>query len=563
MVRRLWSMVNKIKGRSPDELRVRLGQALAAYGERSGWSSQAHLPSDGAFFRLLDRAQLSGGVLSPEALLAHFRGRSTPSFFVAFEDPKKTVAALRQRFGPQAEQHVLERARRICAGRFDLLGLHELQFGDPIDWQLEPVAGKRGPRVHWSRINYLDAAQVGDNKIVWELNRHQHFLTLGRAYWYTGDERFAETFAAHLTGWMEQNLPKLGINWASSLEIAFRAISWLWSFYFFRESPHLTPHLWMTVLKFLYLHARHLETYLSTYFSPNTHLTGEALGLYYLGTLLPEFRRARGWRATGREILLRELQRRHIRADGVYFEQSSYYHRYTLDFCAHFHTLAQRNGEPAELGFLEKYAALLDHLMVLTRPDGRTPLFGDDDGGRFLPLDDRDVNDFRAALATGAVLFARPDYKAVAEAPAEETLWLLGEEGQQTFDRLDAQPPQSTSRDFPEGGYYVMRDGWERTSHYLLVDCGPHGFFNCGHAHADVLSFELAAHGRSLLVDPGTYTYTGSASARDWFRSSAAHNVLTIDGESSSAPGGTFSWKAVARAQAVSWRNHNRFDFFS
>src|SRR5207245_315273 len=193
-------------------------------------------------------------------------------------------------------------------------------------------------------------------------------------------------FTVHLESWMEQNPPKLGMNWASSLEVAFRAISWLWSFYFFKDSPLLTPRLFVLALKFLYLHARHLETYLSTYFSPNTHLTGEALGLYYLGTLLPEFRRARRWQTTGRQILLNELER-HVRPDGVYFEQSSYYHRYTIDFCAHFHTLAELNGEPAELDFAEKYIALLDHLMHLTRPDGRTPLFADDDGGRFVHLD--------------------------------------------------------------------------------------------------------------------------------------------------------------------------------
>ena len=140
-------------------------------------------------------------------------------------------------------------------------------------------------------MNYLDAAVTGDKKIVWELNRHQYFITLGQAYWLTGDQRYAQTFVSHLDSWMDQNPPKLGINWASSLEVAFRSISWLWALYFFKDSPALTAPTFLRTLKFLYLQARHLETYLSTYFSPNTHLTGEALGLFYLGTLLPEFRR--------------------------------------------------------------------------------------------------------------------------------------------------------------------------------------------------------------------------------------------------------------------------------
>jgi hypothetical protein len=562
MAKHLLRILKKIKGRSPDELRVRLGQALAAYGERAGWSSQARLPCDEALFRMLDASRISGRTLSAESLLAHFRTRTVPRFFAAFDNQEKTVHLLRETLGPHAEKGVIERARRLSAGHFDLLGLHDLHFGEPVDWHLEPVSGKRASLVHWSRIDFLNAAQVGDNKIVWELNRHQHFLTLGRAYWYTRDERFAQTFVAHLSGWMNQNPPKLGINWVSSLEIAFRAISWLWSFYFFKNSPLLTPPLFLRAWKFLYLHARHLETYLSTYFSPNTHLTGEALGLYYLGTLLPEFRRAASWRSSGKRILLRELHR-HVQPDGVYFEQSSYYQRYTTDFYAHLYILSRLNGEPAGPDLEVKYAALLDHLVHLTRPDGSTPLFGDDDGGRFVPLDEREANDFRAALSTGAVALARPDYKYVAGEPAEETLWLLGDEGRRAYDRLDPRPPLHDSRAFSDGGYYVMRDGWARDSNYLLVDCGPHGILNCGHAHADVLSLELAAGGRTLLVDPGTYTYTGSPELRDSFRSAGAHNTLTIDDQSSSVPDRTFSWKNVARARPLCWTSHKRFDYFS
>ena len=77
---------------------------------------------------------------------------------------------------------------------------------------------------------------AGDKKITWELNRHQHFVKLGQAYWLTGDEKYAATFVDHLKSWMDQNPPKLGINWASSLEVAFRSISWLWALAFFKDS---------------------------------------------------------------------------------------------------------------------------------------------------------------------------------------------------------------------------------------------------------------------------------------------------------------------------------------
>src|SRR4030095_15782656 len=159
--------------------------------------------------------------------------------------------------------------------------------------------------------------------------------------------------------------------------------------------------------------------------------------------------------------------------------------------------------------------------------------------------------------------FQRADYKQVSAGLAEETLWLLGAKGLAELDCVQAREPLAQSMAFTHGGYYVMRDGWSPYANYMLLDCGPHGTNNCGHAHADALSFELAANGRTLLIDPGTFTYTGSKDERDWFRSSAAHNTLTVDGESSSISAGPFSWNTIANCVTDSWISRARFDYFS
>jgi len=545
------SKLHKLRQVGFDELRVRGSQALAAFTERQNWSSRSKLISDDALLRLLD-----GGLRSTSDLYTHFRERTTPKFFTSFIDPQATINELRRRW-PDAETEIVERADRIVAGHFDLLGFRNLSFGNPIDWHLEPTAHKRAPLVHWSRLNYLDADLFGDKKITWELNRHQYFITLGQAYWLTGDERYAKTFVDHVNSWMDQNPPKLGVNWASSLEVAFRSIAWIWALHFFKSA--VTAETFSRLCKFLYLNARHLETFLSTYFSPNTHLTGEALGLFYIGALMPEFKESARWRNKGLEILLSQLPR-HVQADGVYFEQSSYYHRYTADFYLHLRVLLSNAGEPIPPVLDEKLRLLLDHLMYITRPDGTTPLFGDDDGGRLLGFFARPANDFRATLGVGAALFERADYKFVAGDAVEEVLWLLGPD-LFSFDQIRATEPEKQSVAFPAGGYYVMRDGWTPDSNYLLFDCGPHGTDNCGHAHADALSFELAVNGRTVLIDPGTYTYTGSKQMRDWFRSSAAHNTLTVDNESSSVSDGPFSWKTIAHSECSSWITEESFDY--
>ena len=546
--------LSRLKKISFDELRVRGAQKWFSFSERRGWSSLGRLPTDQETLELFE-PQLR----SPAEVLEYLRRQIKTSFFRAFANREATVNELR-RVWPNAEREIIERANQIVAGRFDLLGFKQLFFGDPIDWHLEPIAQKRSPLVHWSQVDYLESSLVGDKKIIWELNRHQYFVTLGQAYWLTGDERYARTFVAHVESWMAANPPKLGINWASSLEVSFRTISWLWALAYFADSPSVTDRFLLAMLKFLYLAGLHIENYLSTYFAPNTHLTGEALGLFYLGTLLRDLRVSERWRHTGRRILLSCLSLQ-LRADGVYFEQSSYYHRYTTDFYLHFWILSQRNNETPPPK--EKLSQLLDHLLYITRPDGTSPLFGDDDGGRLVMLDRRAPNDFRAALSTGAVLLNRGDYKYVAAPVAEETLWLLGPESIEGFAVLAAEEPQQRSAAFRDSGYYVMRDGWESTSNYLLFDCGPHGALINAHSHADCLSFEAAVGGRLVLQDPGTYTYTGSGELRDLFRGSSSHNTLTIDHEPQSLPDGPFTWRTVANCASDVWLSRDRFDFVS
>ena len=283
--------------------------------------------------------------------------------------------------------------------------------------------------------------------------------------------------------------------------------------------------------------------------------------MFYLGLLLPELRRAGHWRALGQEILEREITRQ-VFEDGVYFEQATYYQRYTADFYLHFLILAEANHLPIQDTTRSRLEALLDHLMFIQRPDGTSPLIGDDDGGRLVTLADTEPNDFRGTLTTAGVVFERPDYCSVAGALSMEVLWLLGKGRPERVSTLPASLPDRASQAFSEGGYYVMRDGWGQQADYMIIDCGVHGSGNGGHAHADMLSFDVAAQGRPILIDPGTYCYTSEPPWREYFRSSAAHNTVTVDGASSSSTIGPFRWGHVARPTRQIWKTHPRFDFF-
>ncbi len=527
------------------EIQERSRQELSKLGERALRAGMAEM-SDKALRREFASSALNGnGAGAAASIVERFRSAALaggqPSWFSSFAFRPEIVETMRSRFAAEG-QAIIRRAGRACEGRFDLLGLTDLGFGEPIDWHLEATSGKRTGLDHWSRMTDLDPEVAGDDKVTWELNRHQHFVTFGQAWRLTGGERYVEAFVNQASAWMDANPPKRGINWASSLELAFRIISWLWAWRLCADSPLLTTTFTSRLLKYLVAQGRHIESYLSHYSSPNTHLTGEALGLFYLGAALPELRRARHWRDLGLRLLLDQLPI-HVRRDGVYFEQASYYHRYTADFYTHLLLLApELRGEVGE-----SLTLLHDHLMWITRPDGSSPFIGEDDGGRLIKLGDRALDDFRDTLATGAALFGRGDWKFVAGEAAVETLWLLGPQGLADYDRLKPEPPGERARAFDESGYFIMRDGWAGESSYALVDCGPHGapFGGC-HAHADALAIEFAAGGVTWLLDPGTFNYTGDPQARDEFRSTAAHNTVTVDDEWQSIPGKPFTWRRSA-----------------
>lgn len=81
---------------------------------------------------------------------------------------------------------------------------------------------------------------------------------------------------------------------------------------------------------------------------------------------------------------------------------------------------------------------------------------------------------------------------------------------------------------FPDAGIYVMRS--ERI--YLAAVCHKIGVNGIGpHKHNDWLSFELCVDGKPVIVDPGTYCYTGNMEMRRLFRSTAYHNTVVIDRE--------------------------------
>lgn len=459
---------------------------------------------------------------------------------------------------PAQVSSIVADAERICSHRFDLLGYTDLQYGAEIDWHKDAVHGKSAPLLPFYKIRFLNFEQVGDSKVTWELNRHQHFLTLAKAYKLTDDARFVAELMKQWNSWHAHNPYPYGINWASSFEVAIRSVSWVWVYFLFDGDTVAERTFRAECLRELSRNARHIERYLSTFFSPNSHLIGEGIALFFIGVLFPHLRSARRWRVRGWQIIVREASAQ-LREDGMHFEQSAYYHVYHVDFLLHAFVMARRNRIPVPAEFERALMKALEALNTLARC-GDPPKLGDEDGGRFFDPRRNRSNHMRDPLSTGALLFGRGDFKGTAGEFCEETLWLLGPSVPEQWTQLQSSYKVPVSQALPYAGLYSLVDSSKRE---LIIDAGPQGALQGGHGHADALGICVRNNGVDLLIDPGTGVYIDNAGLRSVFRGTGMHNTLQMDNLDQTERTALFKWATLPHVEADVWVPGDNFDLFA
>ncbi|HEX8337767.1 MAG TPA: alginate lyase family protein [Pyrinomonadaceae bacterium] len=488
---------------------VRLrGERAALTGGRGGEPAPARLAPG--------FARMSGA-----ELLEHFRARTSPRLFAGFEEAGGAPGHLPPgRAGAEAE------AREVVEHRWPLLGYGVQEFGARVEWLREPVSGVRWPLGFHADVP-LVRGDGSDVRVLWELNRLGHLLTLGRAYAAGGGEELAEEFFAQVEGWCEQNPVGQGPNWACAMEAALRAVNLLAAFRLFRRSAALDAGRLARLLALFDAHGRHVRRNLEySYLATGNHYLSDVAGLLWLGLLLPELEAAAGWREFALKEMLRELDRQ-VMPDGADWEASTGYQRFVAEVFLYSFLLCRENGIDAGERAWIRVRWMLEYMLACLRPDGRAPLVGDADGGRFLPLALRGADEYAYLLAVGAALFREPHYKVQEETP-EEVFWLLGAEGVRTFEALGTRgAAASRSQTFGWARVCVLR----ARDLYLHLNAGGAGLEGRGaHGHNDALSIEVSACGVSFIRDPGTYVYTSDLRARHEFRSTAYHSTVEVDG---------------------------------
>ena len=452
-------------------------------------------------------------------------------------------------------------ADELLAGRWNVFALRGAQLGFPPAWNRDPRTGTVAPMAPGPSIDYRDASLVGDIKYLWEPSRHLELVTLAQAWRCSGERKYRDGARTLLTSWLDQCPYPQGVHWASSLELGVRLLNWAAAWQLLADT--IDDDWRQRWLNAVYKHCHFISHHLSRHSSANNHLLGEYMGLYIASLQWPCWPESARWLALAERGLVEQGLRQNWE-DGVNTEQSIYYHPEGMDMMLLCQLAARANGRSFPADWLARLERMAEFLAAVMDVGGNVPMIGDADDARMLRLDAAAGPPYRSRLASAALLFGRADFKAKAGTLDDRNRWLFADAaarwaGLPPLAVAVCEPPRMA---FPQGGYYLLGKDFDTAREVrIVIDSGPLGYLSlAAHGHADALAFTLSMGGVELLVDPGTYAYHTQRQWRDYFRSTAAHNTVEVDGLNQSEIGGNFMWLHKARAVALA---HDATHFFA
>lgn len=431
--------------------------------------------------------------------------------------PQLTARWLALDRAPQASPHAVETIRKLFESSFPHLN-RPLKEDD-----------KRIADLLSGRFTYLNQT-LELKKVDWNARYISHLWNyqlhyFGFSVWCVrdflerGDEHAMRRCQELIEDWIETARIGHSDGW-DAYPISLRVVNWIYAYALVAgryDDPRFLELWRASIYRQLDFLSRHVEYHLLA-----NHLIKNAKALVIGGSFFAGDPRGAKWLAQGKKLLWRELEEQ-VLEDGGHYERSPMYHTITLaDFLECFALLEafRSDGErrkqasaeaPSHSAFIEvirqKLCAMTRFLAAMTGPDGSLALFNDS-----------------------------------ANTEEAEPLPIISAAECILGDNLRSYPLR-----FPETGYYLWnsRDGADR----IIADAGPPSVsYNPGHAHCDLLSYELWIRGKPFVVDSGVHGYAGDR-FREYSRSTRAHNTVSINGHEQSEVWGSF--RMARRAEVL------------
>jgi hypothetical protein len=415
--------------------------------------------------------------------------------------------------GKKVNENTLQLANAILLHQFKPhKGYPAYDYGKDINWQYRPVQ---------------------DQLLTTFLHRTAFMQPLGIVYLSTGDERYAKEWVFEIRDYLKKNKQGAYPNdkdfaWKAFV-VSFRLNHWSGFFNMFINSPNFTPAF---LMEFLNAYHQQAQYVLNNYTPEGNHRLYEALHMMYAGSSFPEMKAATSWRQSGITVLNEEIKKQ-LLPDGVQFELSPSYHIGTIKIFLDALQIAQLNGAANE--FPESYRNLVEKMVLAVGkysfPDYTFPLYGN-------------------AFLTNKTLMLQ-NYQYWAQVfPQNKVIQYYATDGKA------GQQPDYLSGSLPNAGFYALRNGWDAKSTVMQIKAGPPAEF---HSHPDNGNFVLWVKGRDFTPDSGSFVYANVGnqenSKRDWYRSTKAHQTLTLDNKNIDNNAQLQKWETAPNLDLLRYSN--------
>ena len=354
----------------------------------------------------------------------------------------------------------------------------------------------------------VDISQAWNNEgpqHLWRYNLHYFEYLYALAYEYFKDknqDQYYYKFKYLIENWIDNSPFAYGDGW-HPYTISLRLTNWISVYPVFKDMIKAETEFDSKLKESLYLQYRYLQQNLEKDVLGN-HYFENIKALIIGSVFFAENKIKNKFKAE----LLKQLEEQ-ILEDGMHFELSPMYHKIVLEDLIKITYWLKDDGIYTQL--ITYIQRMLNVTYSFEENFGKTPAFNDSTDGI--------SKGYKALINTCEKYFnMKPEFKGALE----------------------------------DSGFYIINDQLKK----VIFDTGeicPR--YLPAHGHCDALSFELSVNNKPLIVNSGTFRYE-NGEWRNYFRSTKAHNTVTIEGQEQSQ-----CWSSFRVADRIKKVRRKSFDY--
>lgn len=489
------------------------------------------------FNRSLYSAKLKGMKFVPATERLYEKSIDSPQRLNIFDIDVARLQAFIKALPDEKKRELICLADDACAGIIKGFSSVSLDYSYPIDWQLNPLTGKRcNENQKWYQIPDFDKER-GDIKVIWEISRFSHFVTLARAYLLTEDTKYYKAFSEQLEDWLIKNPYTFGANYKCGQECSLRMTNALLAYTIFDRKGQITiddtAHLKMLIYR---CYKKILANFFYAYKCiKNNHTISELLGMMIGAWCCKDEKRVhRAYQ------LMDAVIDEQFFDDGGYRQYSFNYQRLALQDLECVLLISKKTGIELSEHSKQKINKSAYLLFQCQDETGDMPNYGSNDGALIFPVTSCGYRDFRPVIGC---IFGILNRKRLYNAGIydEEFLWFGHSE---SIDELEQAKMLRNSMEFPDAGLFTLRNA---NSWGMIVLNN----FHSRPAHMDQLHFDLWVKGVNVLCDTGTHSYASDTGKL--LKSTQGHNTVYVENKEQMNAHGAFMVSDWTKRKKYVW----------